>query len=122
MILSFVPRYVCGVSKSASLISNFFFHAHDWRITLFIVNKNSIAKQNRSSSETDSVEFPKSLVSVARRVLRKENQDNVHESNANENVKVTFKQLYPSISYRSRAGSTSKSKVASRKHSLRHLG
>ena len=32
-----------------------------------------------------------SLVSVARRVLRKENQNNVHESDANENVKGTLK-------------------------------
>ena len=63
------------------------------------------------------VEFLKSLVSVGRRVLSVENQDNVHESNTN--VKENLKRLYLSISYISRAGSTKKSKVTSTKHSLR---
>ena len=63
------------------------------------------------------VEFLKSLVSVGRRVLRVENQDNVHESNTN--VKENLKRLYLSISYISRAGSKRKSKVTSTKHSLR---
>lgn len=71
---------------------------------LFIVNKNSIAKQKLSSLETDLVESFEALVSVARRVLREEDQDNVHESNANENLKETLKQLYPIISYSNRDG------------------
>ena len=87
---------------------------------LFIVNKNSIAKQNKTPLETDIVEFFMSLVSVAGRFLREENQDNAHESNANVNVnKGSLSQLYLSISYNSRAGSTSKSKVPGSKHSLR---
>lgn len=49
-------------------------------------------------------EFLESLVSVARRVLREEDQDNVHESNANENLKETLEQLYPIISYSNRDG------------------
>ena len=63
------------------------------------------------------MESLKSLVSVARRVLKEENQDNAHESDANENVKGTLKRLYLSISYNSRVSSTSKSKVLSSKHS-----
>ena len=55
-------------------------------------------------SENDLKESLKSLAPVARRTPRKENQDNVHESDANEN------------SYS--AGSTSK--ATSSKHSLRH--
>lgn len=37
------------------------------------------------------MESLESLVSVARRVLRKENQNNVNESDANENVEGTLK-------------------------------
>ena len=48
------------------------------------------------------MESLESLVAVARRVLRKENQNNVHESDANENVKGTLKgklQLFARHSY-----------------------
>ena len=96
-ILSFVPRSVCSESC-------FFFNPHDWKITLFTVNKNNATIQSRSTSETDMAEFLESLVSVARRVLREEDQDNVHESNANENLKETLEQLYPIISYSNRDG------------------
>ena len=63
------------------------------------------------------MESLKSLISVAGRVLRDENEDKVHESDANENFKGALKRL--SISYSSRADSASKSKVPSSKHSLR---
>ena len=42
--------------------------------SLFIVNKNSRAVQNRNTSETDLLESLKSLVYVARRILGEENQ------------------------------------------------
>ena len=58
---------------------------------LFIVSKNSIAKQKLSSLETDLAESFEALVSVARRVLREEHQDNLHESNVNEYVKGTLR-------------------------------
>ena len=45
-----------------------------------MIDKNSIAKQNGSISETDLVESFKSLVFVVRRVLREKNENNVHES------------------------------------------
>ena len=64
--------------------------AHDWKITLFIVNKNCIAKQNRSTSETGLVESLTSSVPDTR-FLKEENQDNAHESNANENDQETLK-------------------------------
>ena len=86
---------------------------------LFIVNKNSIAKQKLSSLETDLVESFEALVSVARRVLREEHQDNLHESNVNEDVKGTLRWLYINISYSSRTGNTSKSIASSSKHLLR---
>ena len=58
---------------------------------LFIVSKNSIAKQKLSSLETDLAESFEALVSVARRVLREEHQDNLHESNVNEDGKGTLR-------------------------------
>ena len=58
---------------------------------LLIVNKDNIAKQNTSTSDTYLFESLKSLLSVATGVLREESQDNQHESNANENAKGTLK-------------------------------
>ena len=111
MILLFVPRFVYGEDKSALLISKFvFFIVPDWRITLFIGNKNSIAKQNWSTPETDLVESLKSLVSAARTVLREEHQNNVYESDANKNGKETLKRHCLIVSYNSRSGSTRKVK------------
>lgn len=40
-------------------------------------------------------EFLESLVSVARRVVREEDQDNIYESNANENLKEQRETLNP---------------------------
>lgn len=45
----------------------------DWRMRLFIVNKNNMANQNRNTLETDLTESHKSLISAAKRVLREEN-------------------------------------------------
>ena len=58
---------------------------------VLVVSKNSIAKQKLSSLETDVVESFEALESVARRVLKEEHQDNLHESNVNEDVKVTLR-------------------------------
>lgn len=75
-------------------------------------------RKNRETSETDLVESLKSLVSVTRGVLREENGDNVHESDANEDVEGTLKRLYLGIPYSGRTDSTSKSRVPSSKLSL----
>lgn len=58
---------------------------------VLVVSKNSIAKQKLSSLETDVVESFEALESVARRVLKEEHQDNLHESNVNEDVKGTLR-------------------------------
>ena len=65
------------------------------------------------------MEFLKPLVAVARKVLRTETKDNVNKSNRSDNASETFKLFYLSNFYSSRAGSTSKSKVPNRRHSLR---
>ena len=63
-------------------------------------------------------------MSVARGVLREENQDNLHESNSNENIKGNLKLSYSSkVTYRlsylhEESGGTSKSKGPSNKLSL----
>ena len=88
---------------------------------IFIVNKHIVIKQNRSTSESDSVEWLKSSVSVARRVLRKENQYHAHESDVNKNSEGTLKQHYRSISHINGAFITSKSKALSRK-TFRSMG
>lgn len=58
---------------------------------VLVVSKNSIAKQKLSSLETDVVESFEVLESVARRVLKEEHQDNLHESNVDEDVKGTLR-------------------------------
>ena len=65
------------------------------------------------------MESLESLMSVARGVLKEENQGHVDESDANENINGTPKQVYLSISYSKKSVSTSKSKIFSSKHSLR---
>ena len=69
------------------------FIAHDWRIMIFIVSKDSPAKQITSTSETDLVESLKSLVFVAKRAPTEEKQDDVLESDANENAEGYLKWL-----------------------------
>ena len=69
------------------------FIAHDWRIMIFIVSKDSTAKQITSTSETDLVESIQSLVFVARRAPTEEKQDDVLESDANENAEGYLKWL-----------------------------
>ena len=69
------------------------FIAHDWRIMIFIVSKDSPAKQITSTSETDLVESLKSLVFVAKRAPTEEKQDDVLESDANENAEGYLKRL-----------------------------
>ena len=71
-----------------------FFIPHDWRIMVFIVNKDCIATQNSSTSETYLVQSLKSLVPIARRVLRDEYQYKwcdvtSHASDVNDNVKAS---------------------------------
>ena len=51
------------------------FFNHDSRAMYFIVNKVTIAMQNRSSSETLVIESLKSSVSVAKENLREFNED-----------------------------------------------
>ena len=89
---------------------------------VLVVSKNSIAKQKLSSLETDVVESFEALESVARRVLKEEHQDNLHESNVNEDVKGTLRWLYINIFYSSRTGNTSKIIATSSKHLLRPSG
>ena len=60
---------------------------------IFIVSKDSPAKQITSTSETDLVESLKSLVFVAKRAPTKEKQDDVLESDANENAEGYLKWL-----------------------------
>ena len=55
----------------------------------FTVTHNiSIAKQNKMILETDLVGSLKTLVFVARTVLREENQVNLNERGAKENVEL----------------------------------
>ena len=67
-------------------------------------------------------------MSVARGVLREENQDNLHESNSNETINGNLKLSYNSkVTYRlsylyEESGGTSKSKVPSSKLSLIPFG
>ena len=61
------------------LCQNLFFH-HDSRVMHFIVNKVTIAMQNRSTSETNLIESLKSSVSVAKGNLRELNEDHIHVS------------------------------------------
>lgn len=61
------------------LCQNLFFH-HDSRVMHCIVNKVTIAMQNRSTSETDLIESLKSSVSVAKGNLRELNEDYIHVS------------------------------------------
>ena len=61
------------------------------------------------------MESLESLMSVARGVLKEENQGHVDESDANENINGTPKQVYLNISYSKKSVSTSKSKIFSSK-------
>ena len=76
-----------------------------------------MANQKKSNSETVLMDSLKSLLGVARKILRKENQDQSRESDVNQNVEGITRVLYLIKSRRGTAGSTSKSKVLNSKYS-----